>query len=76
MTADDYLTPEDMAAKFGVSRRRIMEWQHKYQWPCVRVGRTIRWTSQQVEQIAALHAVKAPKVVSDGRTLASRRRSA
>lgn len=76
MTAD-LLTPDDLAAIFGVSRRRIVEWSHQHSWPCVRVGRVIRWTPEQVEQIKARHTVTAHGVKpADGRTAKSARRSA
>ena len=77
MTPDNLLTADDLAVVFGVSRRRIMEWQHAHGWPCVRVGRTIRWTPELVEQIKAKHTIT-PQAVkpADGRTARSARRSA
>ena len=85
--ADSVVDPEglldadDLAAIFKVGRRRVMEWQSQHSWPCVRVGRTIRWTPEQVEQIKARHTVvkKADKAEirpADGRTARSARRSA
>jgi len=79
MNADvaETLNADDLAAIFKVSRRRIMEWQHAHSWPCVRVGRTIRWTPEQVEQIKTRHTVTPEGVKpADGRTARSARRSA
>lgn len=74
--SDGLLTPDDLAQIFGVKRRRIVEWQNQHSWPCVRVGRTIRWTPEQVEQIKARHSVTAAEVKpADGRTAKSARRS-
>lgn len=69
------LTPDDLAVIFGVPRRRIVEWNHDRGWPCVRVGRIIRWTPEQVEQIKALQSVKANRSPSDPRTPLSAKRS-
>lgn len=72
----DLLTADDLAVIFKVSRRRVMEWQHKHNWPSVRVGRTIRWTAEQVEQIKARHSVTPAGVKpADGRTARSARRA-
>lgn len=74
--SDDLLTPDDLAIVFGVGRRRIMEWQHQYAWPCVRVGRTIRWTPEMVEQIKARHTITPTGIKpADGRTARSARRA-
>lgn len=75
--SDDLLTPDDLATVFGVKRRRVMEWQAKHGWPCVRVGRTIRWTPEQVEQIKARHTVSPAGVKStEKRTARSAARKA
>ncbi len=74
--SDNLLTADDLAVVFGVNRRRVMEWQHSHQWPCVRVGRTLRWTPEQVEQIKRLHTITPVGVkAADGRTARSRRAS-
>ena len=71
---NETLTADDLAAIFKVSRRRVMEWQNVHNWPCVRVGRTIRWTPEQVEQIKARHTVTPAGVKpADGRTPRSSR---
>lgn len=72
----DLLTPDDLAAMFGVNRRRVIEWQRIHAWPCVRVGKVLRWTPEQVEQIKAKHTVTPQGVTpADGRTANSARRS-
>lgn len=70
----ELLTADDLAEIFKVSRRRVMEWQHIHQWPCVKVGRTFRWTPEQVEQIKALHSVKPNRSPNDPRTALSAKR--
>lgn len=74
MSDEKLLTAEDLADHFGVSRRRVMEWQHQHGWPCVKVGRTFRWTPEQVEQIKAMHSVKPNRSPSDPRTALSAKR--
>lgn len=72
----DLLTADDLAVVFAVKRRRIVEWNHQYAWPCVRVGNVIRWTPEQVEQIKARHSVTSQGVTPiDGRTARSARKS-
>lgn len=53
----ELLTPADLAAVFNVPAAKVMEWRRTYGWPCVRAGRTIRFTPAQVEQIIASHSV-------------------
>ena len=73
----DLLTADDLAAIFKTTRRRVMEWQNIHSWPSVRVGRTLRWTPEQVEQIKAKHTITPAGVKPvDGRTAKSARRSA
>lgn len=67
-------TPDDLAEIFSTTRRRIVEWNHDHGWPCTRVGRTIRWTAEQVEQIKAMHRVKPSAPVNDPRTPLSAKR--
>lgn len=75
--SSELLTADELAAMLGVNRRRVMEWQHQYGWPHVRIGRTFRWTPEQVEQIKAKHTVSpAGLKPADGRTVRSARRSA
>lgn len=76
MNDDGLLDADDLAAIFKVTRRRIMEWQLAHSWPHVRVGRSLRWTPEQVEQIKAKHTVTPQGVKpADGRTARSARRA-
>lgn len=76
-TTAELLTADDLAAIFKVSRRRVMEWQLKYGWPRVKVGKSFRWTPEQVEEIKARHSVTPSGVTpADGRTARSARKSA
>lgn len=83
MTTDLY-SPDDLAEKFGVSTRRILEWRLAHGWPCVKVGKRIRFTEQHVEQIIAMQSIRASKpkpsapVALPGQTArsAAKRRSA
>lgn len=68
------LTPDEVAARFGVTRRTLLEQARRYQWPVIRIGRKVRFTETLVERIIAQHTTRAQ--VDDGRTSASRRRSA
>ena len=71
------MTADDLAAIFKKSRRQVMEWQRQYDWPRTRVGRSLYWTPEQVEQIKARHAITPKGIKSaDGRTARSARRSA
>lgn len=57
-------TPADLAEMFGISVRQLMEWRRENGWPCVKVGRTIRFTAAQVDRIVAQHTV-APEATPD-----------
>ena len=73
------LKPEDLAAELGVERRNVVDWTNRYGWPCIRIGRTIRYTREQVEQIIAMQTraatkpTPAPRIA--GQTSRSRRAS-
>jgi hypothetical protein len=64
----------------GVDHRKVVEWTRRYGWPHVRVGRTIAFTDDDVEQIIAAHHVAGTKQHSadaiDGQTALSAARSA
>lgn len=76
MTAN-LLTPDDLAARFGVNRATLLRWANQYAWPRTRVGRKSYWTAEQVEEIERQHAVTPSGVAPrDGRTARSARRSA
>jgi len=46
---DTYLTSQDLQSKFRVGRGTIDRWR-KEGMPCVKVGRTIRYDEEQVDQ--------------------------
>lgn len=49
-------TPEYLADLLGVKRPYVMQ-QARIRWPHVRVGRSIRFTDEQVAQIVAMSTV-------------------
>jgi hypothetical protein len=59
----DLIAPEVVAKQFGegTTRRKVIDWAHRYGWPHVRVGRTIAFTPEQFEQIIAQHSVSGTK---------------
>lgn len=77
-------SPVELAEILGVSEVKVMEWRRTYGWPSIKVGRTVRFTQEQVEQILASHSVKKSEtpeivpVIASGQTArsANRRRSA
>ncbi|WP_459982630.1 helix-turn-helix domain-containing protein [Nocardioides sp. AN3] len=50
-------TTADLAEYFNVPERRIYEWRVEHDWPCVKIGRTIRFTDEHVAEIMARHTV-------------------
>jgi len=77
-------TPGDLAAKFGgdVTARKVLDWAREHDWPRINIGRTVRFTDEQVEAILAKHTVTAKRDVTpaafviEGQTKRSARRSA
>lgn len=55
----DLLTPEQVAEEFGGGRtaRWVLESRLRYGWPCVQVGRVVRFTPEQVAEILRRHTV-------------------
>jgi excisionase family DNA binding protein len=54
---DELYTIRDLQRLFSVSRKTIYNWMERG-WlgaPSIRVGRTIRWTREQVEQFKNQH---------------------
>lgn len=49
--------PEDVAERFGITRRQVMAFCAAGKWPHERFGKRVRFTAEQVAQIEALHAV-------------------
>jgi hypothetical protein len=74
------LTPAHLAAEFGGGKtaRWVLESRLKYGWPCVKVGRVVRFTSDQVEEILRRHTVQPDVDAStalDGQTSRSQKAS-
>lgn len=57
------IPPEALAAEFGgkTTRRNVIDWARRYGWPHVKVGRTIAFLPEDVEQILASHHVAGTK---------------
>lgn len=49
--------PESLASLLGVGRDYVMAKARDRSWPHVRVGRSVRFTDEQVAQIVALSTV-------------------
>lgn len=62
------ISPEALAAEFGgkVDRRKVVDWARRYGWPHVKVGRTIAFTPDDVEQILTTHHVEGTKAHAAG----------
>lgn len=52
---------EELAEKFGVEPRTILDWRRLYGWEAVKVGRSYFFTPDQVQQILSKHTVKGAK---------------
>lgn len=74
------LTAADLAERLSArDEAQVMEWHRRYRWPSVKIGRVVRWTPEQADEIVRLHIVKPAKadpVVATGQTARSARRSA
>lgn len=57
------ISPEELATEFGekVDRRKVIEWTRRYGWPHIKVGRTIAFLPEDVEQILMTHHVAGTK---------------
>lgn len=62
MSTPELLSDDGLAAIFGgdIDGRKVGDWRRRYDWPHITVGRTIRYTPEQVEQILRKHQVTAP----------------
>lgn len=71
------LTLQDVADRMQVPVSTVMEWRKKYSWPTTKVGRTLRFTQEQWQQIQASHEVRVESAQADewGRTDRSRARA-
>lgn len=81
----DLITDTELADRFGIEVKKLHELRKAKGWPCVRLGRfAIRFTTEQVEQIVALHTEapakatprQVPAVAGQTKASAARRRSA
>jgi hypothetical protein len=72
-------TPADLAEEFGKSERWVLEQVREHGWPRVKIGRTIRFTEEQVSLILSRHTITAKAVdvapALDGQTKRSARRA-
>lgn len=73
-------TPADLAAMFDTTELQVLEWRRQHSWPSIKVGKTIRFTDEQVEAIIAIHSTKPTRAaaatpVIQGQTARSARRA-
>ena len=61
MNSEHLNTPSDLAEKIGggTTARKVLDWRREFGWPCVEIGRTIRFTDDHVAEILARHTVVA-----------------
>ena len=52
------VTEAELALRFDVTERHIADWRRQYGWPCVKVGRVVRYTEEQVRLILSRHTVE------------------
>ena len=52
----DLITHAQLAAMFDVDEKKLTKWRLRYGWPAVKIGRTVLFTPEQVEQILADHS--------------------
>jgi hypothetical protein len=61
------LTPAELGQELGgASHVQVLEWRRLNGWPCVRVGKTIVFTPEQVAQIMAEQSVVPKKTTVVG----------
>lgn len=75
-----YLTPADLAEMFGATEETILRWRREHSWPSIKIGRSIRFSPEHVEQILATHEAKPAlaepvEVEASGQTARSARAS-
>lgn len=54
-----FFTETQLADALGVAPAVVAGWRRRYGWPHLRIGRTIRYTVEQVAQIKRMHTVAA-----------------
>ena len=82
----NFHTPAELAEKLSATPDQVLEWRRQYGWPSLKIGKTIRFTDEHVEQIVAQHSARPRKsdvvdpaaagIVLSGQTKRSARRSA
>jgi len=73
----NFLTEADLAGLLNVTEAKVTEWRRRYGWPCVKIGRQVRFTEADVRAIEAQHHVVSERDAGlPGQTLRSARRSA
>lgn len=55
-----YYTDDDLAVALGVPKERVALWRKQYAWPHLLIGRTVRYTADQVAEIERKHTRDAP----------------
>lgn len=74
-------TPAELAEILKTTERQVYDWRKQHGWPCIKIGRTIRFASEHVEAILAKHTVaeraeaKAAAILIEGQTKGSARRA-
>lgn len=58
--------PEELAARYGVSRDYVMRKARLHSWPHLRMGRMVRFTDSHIAAIDAMHEVAVdPQIAID-----------
>lgn len=58
-------TPADLAELLNTSEANVLQWRRQYGWPSLKMGKTIRFTADHVEQILAKHANRPQKAETE-----------
>lgn len=66
------LTEADLAELMQETEARVYEWRKRYRWPHLKIGRKVRYTEAQVEQILAAHVVAGEKPKAEDSGLSKR----
>jgi hypothetical protein len=72
-------THVDLATLLNMPLSTVIELRKREAWPCVRLGRSVRFTDEQINQIVATHTVAdapAKPTAIAGQTARSARRRA
>lgn len=55
---DELLTTDALAMVLGVEADQVDRWRKRYGWPHVKIGRAVRFTPVQVDEILERHTVR------------------